>query len=191
LQVPLDKCIDLLAAKKANGVPGLYMALRNGHAGAIAALGQVLKELQELHVPSKEYAKLVAPKNHILGLFKAVENGHVDAIAAFGKVLKELQVPPDKCIELLTGDEDNGVFGLSMALQNGQLEAVEQYIQIVKKIAPELGKEQRAALLKEIRESHARQKNGGWWSNFEHYKELKKNNPDFYRRFKEMKNALK
>jgi len=191
LQVPLDKCIDLLAAKKANGVSGLYMALRKGHAGAIAALGQVLNELQELHVPSKEYAELVAPKNHIPGLFNAVESGHVDAIAAFGKVLKELQVPPDKCVELLTVDGGNSIPGLSIALQNGQLEAVEQYIQIVKKIAPELGKEQRAALLKEVRKSHARKNFVGRWSNFEHYKELKKNNPDFYRRFKEMKNALK
>jgi len=188
LQMPPDKCIDLLAAKRVNGVSGLYGALHNGHADAIRALGEVLKGLQ---LPPDKCIDLLAPQNHISGLFKAAENGHADAIAAFGKVLKELQVPPDKCIELLTVDGGNGVPGLSMALQNGQQEAAEQYIQIVKKIAPELDKEQRAALLKEIRKSHARKNFVGRWSNFEYYKELKKNNPDFYQRFKEMKNALK
>jgi len=147
--------------------------------------------LKGLQLPPDKCIDLLAPQNHISGLFKAAENGHADAIAAFGKVLKELQVPPDKCIELLTVDGGNGVPGLSMALQNGQQEAAEQYIQIVKKIAPELDKEQRAALLKEIRKSHARKNFVGRWSNFEYYKELKKNNPDFYQRFKEMKNALK
>jgi len=188
LQLPLDQCIDLLVAKGVDGVPGLSMALQNGHADAITAFGQVLKELQ---VPPDKCIDLLASKNHISGLFKAAENGHADAIAAFGQVLKELQIPPDKCVEMLAAKRDDGVSELQWSLKNGKLETVEQYIQIVKKIAPELDKEQRAALLKEIRKSHAKQKIGRWWSNFKHYKELKKNNPDFYRRFKEMKNALK
>ena len=215
---PEDERLQLLEAKDDNGDPGLYMALQNGHADVITAFGQVLKELQ---VPPAECVKLLAAKRDdgVPGLYMALQNGHADAITAFGQVLKELQVPPAECVKLLAAKRDDGATGLYWALKKGKLGAVEQYIQIVKKIAPELddehraallqeirkshatqivkkiaphlGDEQRAALLQEMMKSHARQIIGGWWINFGHYNELIKNNPDFNRQFEEMKNALK
>lgn len=113
------------------------------------------------------------------------------ALEAFGKVLEKLKVPLEKCVDLLTAKDANGTSGLTRALQEGKLKAVEKYIEIVKKIAPELDDKQRAALLKEIRKSHAKQIAGRWWVNFKQYEKLKKKNPEFYRSFKEMKNALK
>ena len=182
-----EKQIQLLAAKNAEGVPGLLMALYDGHTDAIRAFGELLKL-----VPQERRAELLAAKDAkgIPGLWEALKKGHANSIKAFGELL-ELVSPKERANLLATQRTSDGLSGLDIALEKGHLKALEQYIEIVKKIAPDLKPKDRAALLKYIRKSHAVHKKGIWWVNHPYYEALKKNNPDFYRRFKEMKNALK
>ena len=183
-EMPEKERIELIAGKRADGVPALYMGMYNGHAEAIKAFGKLL-----LLVPEDQRAELVAAKEarNLPGLYVALQNGHADAIKAFGELL--LLVPEGQRAQLLAVTV-NGSSGLAKALIKGKLEVLEQYIEVVKKTAPALSVQERAALLKYIRKSHGAQR-WGMWFNTSYYKALKKKNPDFYLRFKEMKNALK
>jgi hypothetical protein len=185
LKNEIAKRPQLLESKNVDGTPGLYLAFQEGHADAIRAIGEVLVELE---VQLDKCLELLAAKgaDGTPGLSMALQEGHADAIAAFGQGLEKLKVPPDECAELLKAKNRKGAPGLYWALRNGKLDAVKQYTQIVKKIAPELSEEQRASLLKTIRESYRA------------HEKLNKNNPDFYQQFKdfypqlnEMENALK
>ena len=182
---PQTERIALLAAKNAEGDPGLFFALQYGHADAIKAFGEL-----SLLVPEDQRVALLAAKNAEgdPGLYLALQEGHADAIKAFGELLA--LVPGEQRAELLAAKDANGKSALAEALEEGRLEALAQYMEIVKKTAPDLSARERAALLKAIRKSHGVQILGGWF-NFPHYEALKKKNPDFYLRFKEMKNALK
>ena len=184
LLVPEDQRAVLLAAKNANGDPGFYMALQNGHADAIEAFAELLAQ-----VPEDQRAALLAAKRNDgdLGLFIALQKGRADAIGAFGELL--LQVPKEQRAELLAVTA-NGKSGLADALKNGRLEVLEQYMEIVKKTAPALGVQERAALLTYIRQSHAVRRRGVWF-NSRDYNSLIKKDPDFHLRFIEMENALK
>jgi hypothetical protein len=181
---PETERITLLAAKNADGVPGLYVALKEGHADTIKAFGELL-----LLVPEDQRVALLAAKDAdgVPGLYIPLQDGHADAIKAFGELL--LLVPEGQRAELLAVTA-NGKSGLADALKNGRLEALAQYMEIVRKTAPALSAQECAVLLKYIRQSHA-VKILGVWFNSRDYNSLIKKNPDFHLRFKAMKNALK
>ena len=183
LLVPEDQRAEVLAAKDARNLPGLYMALQEGRADAIKAFGELL-----LLVPEDQRAALLTAKdvNDVPGLCAALMIGNTDAIHEFGELLH--QVSPKERAQLLAITV-NGSSGLAEALKEGKLEALEQYIEIVKKTAPVLSVQDRAALLTYIRQSHGEQR-WGMWFNASHYEALKKKNPDFHLRFTEMLNAL-
>ena len=200
--VPPEELVALLTAKDDRGIHGLHMALQNGHADAIKAFGELLK-----HVPPAEQIRLLAAKfEGNSGISIALQNGRHEAIKAFGELLDNLlthvpqHVPSMELVELLTIKNSDGTSGLAIALKatlsddgvnDNQLEAVAQYVEIVKKVAPVLSAQERAALLEYIRESHARHKPGGRWVNQDYYENLKIWDPAFYSQFKEMKKALK
>ena len=183
-KITVDK--ELLAAKDADGTPGLYMALEAGYADTITAFGELL----ELLSSESERAELLAAKDvdGTAGFYMALQEGHADAIKSFGELLK--LIPPADRATLLAPEDSEGISALASALEDGKLEALKQYIAIVKETAPSLGSQERAGLLKYIRQSHG-QKRLGLWSNFSYYSSLKKQDPDFYSQFKEMKMALK
>ncbi len=186
-QVPEKELTGLLAANKTNGIPKLSMALLTGNINAIKAYGARLQ-----HVPEKERVALLAAKiaDGTPGLFLALQNGHADAIKAYGELLQ--QVPENERAGLLAAKTAEGVSGLSGALQAGHLEAMGQFIEVVKKMAPSLNRDARADLLKDIRESHATYHNKlRGWINHDFYNRLKKEHPEFYARFKAMKDILK
>ena len=185
MKVPPEKRAALAAAKDSHGIPGLWEALQEGRANAIRAFGELLKL-----VPPEQRTELLAAKDAkgIPGLFMALQNGHANAVEAFGALLE--LVSPKERVELLTAKRADGMSALAYALKEGKLEALEQYIKIIKETAPALNAQERAALLKDIRKSHAVKK-GFRWINYPYYDALKKNNPEFYLRFKEMKKALK
>jgi hypothetical protein len=131
LKVPLEDCVKLLAATRAdNGIPGLHMALQYGHGDAIVAFGQVLKELK---VPLKDCIKLLAATraDGYPGLSMALQDGHADAIEAFGRILKELKVSPTECAKLLEENDVNRVPGLCCALFNGHADAIATFGQVL------------------------------------------------------------
>ena len=67
-QVPQAQRAVLLAARNADGVPGLYVALYEGHGDAVRAFGEQLKQ-----VPQAQWAELLAAKDadELPGLFMA------------------------------------------------------------------------------------------------------------------------
>ena len=184
-QVPPEERAELLAAKRTNGDPGIFMALQDSHVDAIRAFGELLKL-----VPSEdERAELVAAKrpNGTSGLLGVLWGENIDAIKAFGELLPLM--PSKKRVELLSATF-HGKTIFSMLLEEGKLEALKQYIEIVTGIVPTLIPRERANLLMSIRESHAVKK-FGMWSDLPYFKNWKKQHPELYLQFQEMKKALK
>ena len=134
--------IRLLAAKDANGNPGLFMALQDGHAEAIKAFGELLELL-----PPEKRSKLLAATNakREHGLSMALQYGHAEAIKAFGELLK--QVPPKERAKLLATKSANGIHGLVKALANGHTEAITAFGELLTLVSPQ----ERIKLLEEIR----------------------------------------
>lgn len=184
--VPEKDRVALLAAKTADGTPGLFLALENGDADTINAYGELLQQ-----VPKNEHAGLLAAKraDGTSGLAVALQEGYADAVKVYGDLLQRAQEKDPA--GLFAAIIAEGVSGLSGALQAGRLEAVDQYIEVVKKMARDLNKGARAALLEGIRGSHAAFHKVGGWINRDFYNRLKKEHPEFYARFKAMKDALK
>lgn len=166
----------------------LWHMLRNGFAGDLRHLkGEIARR------PENKRIWLLAAKDNcgMPGLYMALQEGHADTIRTFGKLLP--LVSPEERSELLMASFQ-GVSGLAEALKMGKLEALEQYIEIVRNTAPALSAKECTALLTVIRRSHATRiklLTSEMWINQSSYEALKKKHPDFYRRFKEMKNALK
>ena len=184
-QVPPEERAELLAARRANGDPGFFLALQNGHANAIRAFGELLKL-----VPSEdERAELVAAKksNGTFGFFGVLWVIEIDAIKTFGELLP--LIPSKKRIELLSATF-HGQTIFSMLVEERKLEALKQYIEIVTDIAPTLNPQERADLLRSIRKSYATKK-FGMWSDLPYFEDWKKQHPELYLQFKEMKKALK
>ena len=133
---PKEEQIHLLTAKDANGTPGLYRTLQNGHADAIKAFGELLEQLQ---LEPEECIRLLAVKNArgVPGLYMALQNGHADAIKEYGKLLEQLQLKPEECIELLAVKDHRGISGLFFALLNGHADAIKEYGELLMHVPPE------------------------------------------------------
>ncbi|MBK2043528.1 hypothetical protein IB642_00650 [Allofrancisella guangzhouensis] len=117
----------ILMAKGSDGTPGLLMALNNGHAAAIEAYIDGIKNIPMINKDLLLAAKRNDGKS---GLFMALENGHVEAVKAYiegiqnaTKVNKEV---------LLAAKDSNNTPWLSRTLQNATYmeEVVAQYLQI-------------------------------------------------------------
>lgn len=178
--VPEEQRAELLAAEN-EGEPGLFAALENGHADTVKAFGELL----EL-VPKEQRADLLAARtiNGLSGLGRALQFGSADTVGAFAELLK--MIPGDQRTDLLI----HAASGLGPALRLGFLEAVDKYIIEGIVIAPLLKKNERTVLLNAMRASHG-VRVGGIWRNYGYYDRIKKEDPAFYLRFKELKSALK
>ncbi|WP_186381481.1 ShET2/EspL2 family type III secretion system effector toxin [Yersinia mollaretii] len=135
LNIPLKRLspeaiIELLAAKRHDGLPGLNIALQEGHTDAIRVYGRII---QTAGLPADKVAELLAAKNHdgVPGLMMALKNGHADAIRAYGEVIKTAGLPADKVAELLASKRHDGVPGLYLALQKGHADAIWEYGEII------------------------------------------------------------
>ena len=113
---------NLLEAKNANGSPGLYVAMHNGHADAIQAYGKLLEGM-----PDESRIRLLEAKNAngYPGLRVAMHNGHAEAIKAYGKLLEGL--PDESRIRLLEAKSSKGIPALCVALSQGQADAIQAY----------------------------------------------------------------
>lgn len=144
--MPQEKCIEILAAKDADGVPGLHKALEEDDAESIEVLSELLRQM-----PQEQLEKLLTANDAELltaigtgsvpGLYMALCNGHTDAIRAFGKLLS--LVPPEWRVKLLEAKDADEAPGIAIALMNGNIDAIKAFGELLSLVPPE----QRAELL--------------------------------------------
>ncbi len=135
LNIPLKRLspeaiIELLAAKRHDGLPGLNIALQEGHTDAIRVYGRII---QTAGLPADKVAELLASKRHdgVPGLYLALQKGHADAIWEYGEIILAAKLPAVKVTELLD-PKYNGFTGLHMALNNGHADAIRAYGEVIK-----------------------------------------------------------
>ncbi|WP_330926872.1 ShET2/EspL2 family type III secretion system effector toxin [Candidatus Sororendozoicomonas aggregata] len=127
--------IVLLNAKSADGAPGFFMALQNGHQETVRAYMEHIKPFQGILGPKLTKKLLAAKKrNGTPGLFMALQDGHPEAVSAYLEGIKPFRgiFGPKVTKKLLAAKREDGTPGLSMALQNGHPEAVSAYTEGIK-----------------------------------------------------------
>jgi hypothetical protein len=135
---------ELLAAKSANNMPVLYMALMLNKAAGISVYGWVLQTFLEdpntqAHI-EPYLAELLAAKdeNGIPVLHIAFSLGNVEAINAYGLLLKALSLLASikpLLSELLAARDKNGFTGPYIALLQGKAAAIDTYRERLKDLA--------------------------------------------------------
>ena len=128
----LEEYRRLLATKSTDGLPGLFVALQNGHDAAVKSY---LKVVLGNEWPSLEDKKeLLAAKrtDGIPGLFMALQDGHYAAVKSYLEaVLGDERLSREDKKELLAAKKTDGMPGLFMALQSGHYAAVKSYLEAV------------------------------------------------------------
>ena len=123
---------ELLAAKRRNGLPGLYMALQFGHHQAISTFLEFIKQYGHIIEPQVTWELLAAKReNEVPGLFMALQKGHHKAVSAYFEGITQLRdiIGPEAIKELLAAKDGDGTPGLFMALQGGHHKAVSAYFE--------------------------------------------------------------
>lgn len=136
--------VELLAARRFDGVPGLYMALRNGHRETIAAFAQAVLS-SDLTFSDK--ADLLAAKkvDGSPGLFVAFFNGHAQAITSLANAIVGSSLEPQTKADLLAAKRAHGCPGLFMAFYKGHEDAVSSFARVI--LASDLDRSTQADLL--------------------------------------------
>ncbi len=118
--------LTLLNAKCANGTPGLFMALQEGHANAIRAYGELLTTAG---ISSSDLLTLLSAKgaDGTPGLSMALQDGHADAIRAYGELLTTAGISSSDLLTLLSAKRADGIPGLYFALKNRHADAMRVY----------------------------------------------------------------
>ena len=95
-----EELLPLLAAKREDGVPGLFMALQSNSNDAIAAY---FEELKSLGLSNEELLPLLAAKTNdgIPGLYSALHHNSNDAIAAYLKGAKDLGLSKESLLSFI------------------------------------------------------------------------------------------
>lgn len=134
--------LRILAARREEGnVPGLLLALQEGHADAIQAYGEIL--VQWAPKFSREQIKnLLEAKtaSGVPGLLLALQDGRADAIEAYGELLVRLapRLSADDLAHLLAAQASDGSTGLQRARGNGRTDAIRVFDRVVDRVASRL-----------------------------------------------------
>jgi ankyrin repeat protein len=133
-QLPEGKLLELLAAKSSDGMPGLHMAIINGHVQTLQCFADMLGKLA---IPMEDRISLMAAKNDkgVPGLYMAMANGEAQTLQCLADMLEELAIPMADQVKLLAAKTDDGCPGLSAALVNGDAQTVRCFGRILTKRA--------------------------------------------------------
>lgn len=137
--LPEAQRIELLAGKDAEGTPALFMAMQNGHAEAIKAYGELVRQAEP--IPEQQLIALLAGKDAkgTSALFMAMQDGHAEAVKAYGELVGQAgPIPEQQLIALLAGKDAKGTPALFMAMQKGHAEAIKAYGEAVKSLPPDM-----------------------------------------------------
>jgi hypothetical protein len=134
--------LRILAARREEGdVPGLLLALQEGHADVIRAYGELLIRCAPKF--SREQIKnLLEAKtaSGVPGLLLALQDGRADAIEAYGELLVQLapRLSADDLAHLLAAGAGDGSTGLQRARRNGRTDAIRVFDRVVDRVASRL-----------------------------------------------------
>jgi ankyrin repeat protein len=122
-----------LNARDGARTPALHLALQNGHAAAVTAYIEALKEGPE------DVAKTILRKRdgaRNTPLFHALNNNQADAIKAFAAAISDY--PEDEQVLMLRAQSAGERKALDAAIAAGHVEAVEAYLGAIRRLTPEL-----------------------------------------------------
>ena len=143
---------ELLAAKRIDGLPGLYMALQCGHHETVSTFLGFIRQYGHIIEPRVLWELLAAKRwDGLPGLFMALQKGHQKAVSRYVEGISQLRdmLEADVIKKLLAAKTEDGLPGLFTALENGHHKAVSAYFegitQLRDSIEPEAIKELLAA----------------------------------------------
>ncbi len=149
-RIPTDR-FKLLQAESAEseryGLPGLYVALCDGHAETVKRFAETVLSSNDLG--REKIVELLAPKSRdgTSGLFMALQNGNTETIKAFAQTVSASHnLGPEEIVELLAAKSSDGTPGLFMAFQDGDTETITAFAQTVSS-SHNLGPEEMVELL--------------------------------------------
>ena len=130
--LPQEKQIEQLAGKNANGCPALFMGMQNGHAEAITAYAELLKQCGT--IPQHQLIDFLAAKfEDVPALFMSMLNGHAEAIKVYGELLKQFEsILQDDLVELLAAKDSSDDPALLTSMYEGHTEAIKVYGELLK-----------------------------------------------------------
>jgi len=117
---------NLLAAKTANGVPALSMAMQNGHHQAVE---KYITAILSSNLENKETLLAATRADGVPALSMAMRNGHHQAVKKYiTAILSSKNLTNTQKETLLAAKIADDVPALFMAMKNGHHQAVEKYI---------------------------------------------------------------
>lgn len=189
--LPEPALFAVLAAKRPDGVAGLYNVMLNGNADAIRAYRTLLKNSG---VSNPAFFKALAGEgaDHFVGLYVALHNGHTEAIKAYGELLQDFDWSGSEqdLLNLIDGRNSSGTLALYFAFKHGHVAAAHEYCRLIDSLVHKLSPAQCRALFVAMKASQS--ENGILRSvNHAYYNNIKKTHPEFYAAFKHTKSLLK
>lgn len=147
---PPEVQTDLLAAKNDLDIPGLFMALQDGHADVVKAFCELLFS-PAISIPFESRIELLTARDddQTPGLFMALQDGRTEVLEAVFEVLRRLgtRISQHQLIELLAARDADHISGLFMALKDGHTDTIAAYSRFVGCDDNSLSKAQRIELL--------------------------------------------
>ena len=148
--LPEDERIALLAAADADGDPGIFIAMQDGHADTVKAYGELLKQFESI-IPEDQLIKLLSATDSdgTPALFMSMHEGHAETVKAYGELLKQFEsmIPEDQLIKLLAATDSKGYPALFIAMQEGHAETVKAHGELLKQFQSMIPEDQLIKLL--------------------------------------------
>jgi hypothetical protein len=189
-----ERMLDLLMTRR--GSPATYGLIRALATGNAMAVHLYAKLLLRAKVSAKQLLTLMEIKNENgqTIIHHALQKAYGDAVRACCELLVQAGVKEEKLLNLfIPGNKGDGWI-LQTAMDTRRTDIVHAFAQAVEVIARHLPGQQRKRLLARIRETHGAYKWYTLWLiriNKQSYQLMKKNDPEFYQTFKQMKSNLK
>jgi ShET2 enterotoxin, N-terminal region len=120
--------VELLAARRSDGLSGLSMALEKGHAAAVKAFTEPILA-SSLDLASQVELLAAKDSDGTPGLLMALQNGHADAVTAFIEPILASSLDLASKVELLAAKDSDGTPGFLIALYQGHAAAVKAFIE--------------------------------------------------------------
>ncbi|WP_242641683.1 hypothetical protein, partial [Candidatus Ichthyocystis sparus] len=125
---------DLLMCKSGdNNIPGLFMAMQEGHHGAVEAFTKLLEKtlIFKNYILTEFFNNMLLDtviskrSDGISGLFVALKNNFPEVIRSYGSLLS--LIPKDELVNVLVASDS---YGIPAALLTGG-EALDNYLEII------------------------------------------------------------